>query len=208
MVCRNLEEARRDKLRRERALARLEEELRAVERKRGEARTGAEAELLTHPSLKRYLTRRRGRLELDSQKARDEERLDGKFLLSSSDDSLSAAEIALYYKQLKEVERGWRDQKHVLDLRPVYHRKQERIRAHVLLSFLALLLTRVAETRAADTWPNLRRELERMHLGYFQGSAGRVQQRTETTPRQRQILSALDVPEPPRFLAIEPAAAA
>jgi transposase len=208
VVCRNLEEARRDRSRRERALERLAEELGALERRRGEARTRAEAELLTHPTLKRYLTRRRGRLELDSQKARDEERLDGKFLLSSSDDSLSAAEIALYYKQLKEVERAWRDQKHVLDLRPIYHRKEERIRAHVLLSFLALLLTRVAETRARDTWPNLRRELERLHLGCFEGSAGRVQQRTETTPRQQDILTALDVPEPPRFLAIEPGTAA
>ena len=208
VVCRNLDEARRDKLRRERALERLEEELEAIGRRRGEVRTRAEAELLTHPSFKRYLSRRRGRLQIDRRKAREEEQLDGKFLLSSSDDSLSAAEIALYYKQLKEVERGWRDQKHVLDLRPIYHRKQERIRAHVLLSFLALLLTRVAETRASDTWPNLRRELERMHLGYFQGSAGRVQQRTETTPRQRQILAALELPEPARFRAIETAAGA
>jgi hypothetical protein len=131
--------------------------------------------------------------------------VDGKFLLSSSDDDLSAAEIALYYKQLKEVERGWREQKHILDLRPVYHRKEDRIRAHVLLSFLALLLTRVAETRARETWRNLRRELERIQLGYFHGSAGRVHQRTETTVRQRELLSALDVPEPPRFLAIKPA---
>jgi hypothetical protein len=75
----------------------------------------------------------------------------------------------------------------------------------VLLSFLALLLTRVAETRARDSWPTLRRELERIHLGSFHGSAGRLQQRTETTLRQREILTALDVPEPPRFLTIEPA---
>jgi len=205
VVCRNLEEARRDKHRREQALERLEQELEAVERKRGEARSQAEAELLTHPTLKRYLTRRRGRLLIDRAKARAEQHLDGKFLLSSSDDDLRAAEIALYYKQLKEVERGWRDQKHILDLRPIYHRKEDRIRSHVLLSFLALLLTRVAETRARDTWPNLRRELERIHLGYFHGSAGRVHQRTETTLRQREILSALDIPEPPRFLTIEPA---
>jgi hypothetical protein len=205
VVCRNLEEASRDRHRREQALARLAEELDALERKRGEARTLAEAELLTHPTLKRYLTRRRGRLVIDRAQAREEQRLDGKFLLSSSDDNLTAAEIALYYKQLKEVERGWRDQKHMLDLRPVYHRKQDRIRAHVLLSFLALLLTRVAETRARDTWRNLRRELERIHLGYFHGSAGRVHQRTETTAHQREILTALDVPEPPQFLAIETA---
>jgi hypothetical protein len=205
VVCRNLEEARRDKHHREQALERLEEELKAIERKQGEARIQAEAELLTHPTLRRYLSRRRGRLLLDHAKARAEQHLEGKFLLSSSDDDLSAAEIALYYKQLKEVERGWRDQKHNLDLRPIYHRKEDRIRSHVLLSFLALLLTRVAETRGNDTWPNLRRELERIHLGYFHGSAGRVHQRTETTLRQREILSALDVPEPPRFLTIKPA---
>lgn len=54
----------------------------------------------------------------------------------------------------------------------------------------------------------IRRELQRLHLGEFHGSAGRVLRRTEMTPAQRQILRALAVPEPPRFLAIEPAKAA
>ena len=53
----------------------------------------------------------------------------------------------------------------------------------------------------------LRRELDRLHLGEFSGSAGRVSQRTKTTRRQHEILTALDVPEPPRFLAIEPTGA-
>jgi hypothetical protein len=202
VVARNQDEARRDKFHREAALARLAEELAALERKQGEARTLAEAELLTHPTLKRYLVRRRGRLQIDRAKAREEQHLDGKFLISSSDDELSAAQMALYYKQLKEVERAWRDQKHILDLRPIYHRKEDRIRAHVLLSFLALLITRVAETRARDTWPNLRRELERIHLGYFHGTAGRALQRTELTLRQREIRAARETTEPPRFLAL------
>jgi hypothetical protein len=203
VVCRNLEEARRDKYRRERWLERLGEELEAVKGKQGEARAQAEAELITHPTM-RYITRRHGRLYIDRRKVNDDEHLDGKFLLSSSDDDLTADQIAVYYKQLIEVEACWRDQKHILDLRPIYHRKEDRIRAHVLLSFLALLLCRVAETRARDTWRNLRRELERLHLGYFHGTAGRVHQRTELTHRQREILAAIDVPEPPRFLAIEP----
>lgn len=205
VVARNQDEARRDRHRRDHALARLEQELAALERKQGDARTLAEAELLTHPTLKRYLARRHGHLRIDRAKANAEQHLDGKFLISSSDDDLTPAQMALYYKQLKEVERGWRDQKHILDLRPVYHRKEDRIRAHVLLSFLALLLTRVAETRARDTWPVLRRELQRIHLGYFHGSAGRVHQTSETTLRQREILNALDVPAPPRFLKIAPA---
>lgn len=209
VVCRNLHEAARDQARREKTLARIDDELAALERKRtAEDRRDAEALLLAHPSIGRYLTRRRGRLLVDQQKVRAEERVDGKFLLSSSDDALPAEEIALGYKQLIEVERGWRTLKHTLDLRPVHHRKQERIRAHVLLCFLALLLTRVIEVETQTTWPSVRRELQRMHLGAFHGSAGRVLQRTETTPAQRDLLKTLQLDEPPRFLAIEPAKAA
>ncbi len=209
VVCHNLHEAARDRARRERALARITEELAALERKKtADDRRDAEALLHAHPSIGRYLTRRRGRLVVDQQKVRAEERVDGKFLLSSSDDSLPAEEIALGYKQLIEVERSWRSFKHTLDLRPVYHRKQERIRAHVLLCFLALLLTRVVEVETGQTWPTVRCELQRMHVGEFRGSAGRVLQRTETTPAQLEILQALRVDEPPRFLAIEPAKAA
>jgi hypothetical protein len=208
VVCRNPHEAARDAARRARALARSDEELAALERKRtADERRDAEALLKAHPSLGRYLARRRGRLVVDQAKVKAEERVEGKFLLSSSDDSLSAEEIALGYKQLIEVERGWRTLKHTLDLRPVHHRKEERIRAHVLLCFLALLLTRIIEVEVGDTWPAVRRELQRMHLGEFRGSAGRVLQRTETTAAQRDILRALTIDEPPRFLAIEPAKA-
>lgn len=65
-----------------------------------------------------------------------------------------------------------------------------------------------AARRGKDTWPTIRREPQRMHLGEFHGSTGRVLQRTETTPGQRDILHALAIEEPPRFLAIEPAKAA
>lgn len=199
IVCRNLDEARRDAARRDQALARLDTELAAVAGKRGDARLRAEGELLAHPTLRRYLTRRGRRLVIDRAKVAAEARLDGKFLLSCSDDTLPADDIALGYKQLLEVERGWRDLKQVLELRPVYHRLDERIRAHVLLCWLALLLVRVAETSTGDTWRALRRDLQRMHLGEFAGPAGRVVQRTETSPRQAAIFRALDLPEPSRI---------
>jgi transposase len=69
----------------------------------------------------------------------EEAHLAGKYIISSSDDTLSAGDIALKYKQLMEVERAFRTLKTTLDLRPVYHRKDERIQAHVFLCFLALL---------------------------------------------------------------------
>jgi hypothetical protein len=197
VVVKNPAEELRDRERRASALERITVELAAIDRKTGDARLTAEGELLAHPTLKRYLTRRNGRLVIDKKKVAAEGRLDGKFLLSSSDDSLAAADMARLYKSLLQVEASWRDLKQVLELRPVYHRKEERIRAHVTLCFLALMLVRVVEKSTGDTWPNVRRELERMHLGEFQGTAGRVVQRTETTPRQREILRALEIEEPP-----------
>lgn len=201
VVCRNPEEARRDAIQRERHLRRIEAELEATRRKKTATdRRDAEALLARHPTLGRYLHRRDGQLEVDRARVLAERRIDGKFLLSTSDDSLSPEDVALGYKSLIEVERGWRSFKHTLDLRPVYHRKQERIRSHVQLCFLGLLLIRVAEREAGDTWRNLRHHLAQLHVGTFGGSAGRVTQRTELTPAQTEILRALQIPEPPRFL--------
>ncbi len=90
--------------------------------------------------------------------------------------------------------------KSTLDLRPVYHRKEDRIRAHVLLCWLALLLIRIAETHTGDTWRNLRDELQRLHLGTFTGPTGTSRQRTELTTHQQQILRALGIEAPPLFL--------
>jgi hypothetical protein len=84
-----------------------------------------------------------------------------------------------------------------LGLRPVYHHREDRIRAH--LCWLALLLIRVAETRAGDTWRNLRHELDRMHLVTFATADGRVAQRSAPTGDQKTILAALDLPETPQI---------
>ena len=100
-----------------------------------------------------------GLLRVDTTAIAAEAKLDGKFLLRSSDPQLSAEDIARGYKQLAAVERGWRDMKQILDLRPIYHRREDRIRAHVLLCWLALLLVRLAETHdQTRTWRQNRGE--------------------------------------------------
>lgn len=68
-----------------------------------------------------------------------------------------------------EVERGWRDMKQIIDLRPVSHRLEGRIRAHIVLCWLALLLIRIIETTVGTTWQTARRELDRLHCGTFTG---------------------------------------
>ena len=85
-------------------------------------------------------------------------------MLRTSDDSLTPTALPLAYKQLLEVERGWRDMKSCLGLRPVFRHREDRIRSHVQLCWLALLLIRVVENATGDTWRNVRHELERMHV--------------------------------------------
>ena len=156
--------------------------------------------LSTKPGLNRYLrVTPGGLLRIDAAKIKTEENLDGKYLLRTSDPKLPAEDIALGYKQLLEVERGWRDLKQVIDLRPVYHRKEERIRAHVILCWLALLLARISENACGQTWPELRRELDRIHVGTFTGPAGTFRQRTEITKAQRDILRQLKIDALPQI---------
>src|SRR5207344_855683 len=133
-----------------------------------------EGSLAGKPGLKRFLrVTPAGLLRIDKHAIKTETNLDGKYLLRSSDPHLSAEDIALGYKQLLEVERGWRDMKQIIDLRPVYHRREDRIRAHVLLCWLALLLIRVAETTAGEpwTWNRIRTELQRLHAVTCTGTA-------------------------------------
>ena len=129
----------------------------------------------TKPGLNRYLrVTPGGLLRIDASAIKAEENLDGKYLLRTSDPKLSAEDIALGYNQLPEVERGWRDLKQVIDLRPVYHRKEERIRAHVILCWLALLLIRIAETTTSTTWAKIADELDLLTLGTFTGRRGGI----------------------------------
>jgi transposase len=153
------------------------------------------------PGLNRFLrVTPGGLLRIDKKKITSETNLDGKYLLRCSDPALSAEDIALGYKQLLQVERGWRDMKTTLELRPVYHRLEDRIRAHVILCWLALLLIRIAETTTSDTWNRLREELQELHVGTFEGPAGTFRQRTELTTGQRDILDKLGIDPPKKII--------
>lgn len=124
---------------------------------------------------------------------------DGKWLLRTSDPTLTPEDLALAYKQLANVERGWRDMKGARRLRPVFHHREDRIRARVQMCWLALLLIRVTENATRDTWRNLHHELDRMHLVTLATPHGRVAQRSLATDKQKKILAALNLPEPPRY---------
>lgn len=203
VICYNPEAATRDQAVRDDLVARLTEKITGTDTLDATKRAELRGRIATKPGLNRYLRLTdTGLLRIDRAAVKAEQRLDGKYLLRSSDPTLSAEDIAVGYKQLLEVERGWRDMKSVLDLRPVHHRLEDRIRAHVLLCWLALLLVRVAETSTGATWPVIRATLERLHLITFTGPAGIFRQTTEPTKPQRDLFTALALEAPKKIIEI------
>jgi hypothetical protein len=73
--------------------------------------------------------------------------MDGKLLLVTNVNDLSAAEVVERYKALADIERGFRVLKSEIEIAPVFHRLPDRIRAHASLCFIALILYRVMRSR-------------------------------------------------------------
>jgi hypothetical protein len=207
VICHNPERATHDAAVRANIVAELSSRIAGSDQLSATHRAELYGKLSTKAVFKRFLRRTAtGKLRIDKAAITQEAHLDGKFLLRTDDESLSAEDIALGYKSLYEAERGWRDlKKTTVNIRPVYHRREDRIRAHVQLCWLALLVLRVAETRVGDTWRNIRNELDRIHLVTMATSKGIVSQRSELTPGQRHILGALELPVPPLFFEFTPA---
>ena len=201
VICHNPEAAQRDQAVRERLLAQLTETIAGADKLSATKRAELRGVISTKPGLNRYLrVTPSGLLRIDKATVKAETNLDGKYLLRSSDPRLSAEDIALGDKQLLQVERGWRDLKQVVDLRPVYHRLEERIRAHVLLCWLALLLVRIVETTTGATWRTLAAELHRLQVITFTGPDGTFRQRTELTKPQRDIYAKLGLDPPAKII--------
>ncbi len=201
VICYNPDQADRDAAVRTRLVAQLEETIAGADKLSATKRAELRGVISTKPGLHRYLrVTPGGLLRIDKHAIKTETNLDGKYLLRSSDPHLATEDIALGYKQLLEVERGWRDMKQIIDLRPIYHRLEDRIRAHVILCWLALLLVRVAETTTGQTWPTLRRDLDRLHVGTFTGPAGTFRQRTDLTKAQQDIFAKLQLPPPKQII--------
>ena len=198
MICFNPDRAVRDAAVRAKMITALEELIAGSDQLSVTKRAELRGRISTMPGPNRFLRVTPGGL-LRVDKAKAEENLDGKYLLRSADPAMSAEDIAAGYSQLLEVERGWTDMKSVLDLRPVYHRLEERIRAHVILCWLALLLIRVAENHTGQTWPAMRRELQRIAIGTFTGPAGTFRQRTDIPKTTRDLLATLKIDVPPKI---------
>ena len=203
VVVHNPKQAERDKAKRDDIVLETERRLAELQQLDGGAHSKAACDLRAHKTFGRYVRQTKtGLLRLDKGKIATEAKLDGKYLISTSDDHLSPEDVALGYKQLHEIERVNRDLKHTVDVRPVYHRRSDRIKSHVLLCWLALLLIRITENETGSSWHQLKNVLHPLSVAYHRTEHGRIAQTNPPTKEQKRVLDALKVKPPARFLEI------
>jgi transposase len=130
-----------------------------------------------------------------------EETIDGVLMLETTDLDLPAAEIVKRYKELAEIERGWRTLKSSLLLRPVYHWTERRILAHIFVCVLALQLERWMRNRLKTlSVPKALRLLQQIKVGKLTVNGKTMTMATRPTAEQKEILHKLGVkPIPTQF---------
>jgi Transposase DDE domain len=200
ILCLNAEEAEREKRHRDEILELLRVEL---DRLAGDHPKAA-CRLVASKRFGPYLSLdAEGRPVIDRAKVRRAEQLDGKFVLTTNDDSLSAADIALGYKGMWIIEACFRRMKTTgLGIRPMFHWTPRRIVAHVKLCVLALMIQRAAEIAAEAPWSRLAAVLGRLQAVRYTAEGATIVQASRITPELAAILKKLDVPRPKPILAV------
>lgn len=199
VVCYNPLEAERQRQHREEVVLELGEQLRTLR-----AHPKRACQLLSSRRYGPYLRRlQNGELRLSRKAIREKEKRDGLWVIHTNDEELSAEDLALAYKQLVRVEETWKTMKSVIEIRPVFHRSEGRIKAHVFLCVLALLLERVAERACDSTWPRLREELGSIKIAQLLTPNGTVYQTSSGSAEARNILKKLKIEPLPEILRVD-----
>lgn len=204
IVCRNLQEAERQRRHREELLAELRQDLARLD-PHAPGHTKRACELVASKRYGRYLARGPGgRLAIDPEAVRRAQRMDGKYVLLTNDDTLTPEDVGLGYKAMMIIEACFRRMKTTgLRIRPVYHWTAHRIASHVKLCVLALLLERAAEIRAGDTWRTLRLVLEQIKAVRYRVQGTSIVQSTRLTAQAATVLKKLGISPPKRILVVE-----
>ena len=193
IVCHNPEAAERDRHRREEIVARLRERL----------AKGGVPSMLKSPIYRRFLHLEGGDARIDMARVQADAKLDGKWVLTTNTE-LASHEVALAYKGLWRIEQAFRHLKSGLEVRPVFHWTPERVRSHVLVCFLALVLESALQRRLAQQAPQLsysqvRGDLERLRAVILDVEGRRYLLRTELKAQAYAAFQAVGVRPPPHI---------
>jgi transposase len=191
VVCLNEEQARKDRADREAIVEALREQL----------KQGDKA-LVGNKGYRKYLHSEGPKFTIDEEKVKWEERFDGKWVLQTDLEELSAEDVALQYKQLWMVEEMFRTVKTLLETRPIFHKRDETIRGHVFCSFLALLMRKELQDRLAAQgekleWTEMLRDLESLQYAVVESQGKRFLLRSDLGATTAAVFRAVGVAIPP-----------
>ncbi|MEW5993345.1 MAG: IS1634 family transposase [Candidatus Zixiibacteriota bacterium] len=192
IVCHNPEEAQKDAAARQAILAKLEATL-----------SHGPKSVIGNKGFKRFLKVRKGAVSIDAEAVKREARLDGKFVLRTNT-ALSAEEVAATYKSLWRVERVFRQEKSTLEIRPIYHHRDDTSMGHIVASFLALRLEldlqRRLEQEGVDvSWPDLVRDLSGVQAVHIELDGRSFVIRTDLGQWAAKALAAAGIRSPSRI---------
>jgi len=153
---------------------------------------------------RRYLKKGGGGYEIDRERVEKESRYDGKWVLRTNVD-LETEEVVRVYKDLWKVERAFRDMKDVLRIRPIYHWKEERVRGHITVCFLALYLMQYLEFMMGEEKGEvgkLMKAMRRLKVGEVELNGKMYRVRTEVDNEVEGMLGRIGLKLPPLIRAM------
>lgn len=139
IICFNPLQEERDRLKREEIVKSLKKKL----------KQGPKS-IVSNRGYKRYLNIQKTNVSIDEEKIASESKYDGKYILRTNT-QLTNREIAQSYKTLWKVERAFRELKSGLDLRPIYHYTDTRVKGHIMVCFLALVMETALYRKLKET---------------------------------------------------------
>jgi transposase len=138
-----------------------------------------------------------------------EKQIEGKYVITTGEQDWSVLDAVAFYKELSDLERGFRQLKDVLAMRPIYHQVEHRTKAHIFVAALALLVQRLLERRLVEAAVDLSAEraieaLSTVHLVTLRLDGQDTRRGVNGgSPDARRVLRALKLselrpPEPPK----------
>lgn len=190
IICLNERQAAKDQLTRDAIIDALKERI-----------SKGPKGLVGNKGYRRYVRIEKDSASIDLEKAKEEARFDGKYILRTNTD-LPADKVALKYKELWQVERVFRDVKSMLETRPVFHQRDDTIRGHVFCSFLALVLRKELERDLEKAghvfeWSQIKQDLKALQETQIEENGSRMAIRSRAEGVCGKVFQAVGVAMPP-----------
>jgi transposase len=202
IVCYNPKRAEKDKHHREREVEKLREKLESAQ---------SIKQLISNPVTRKFIkvNESKTKVTLDEEKIKADELYDGVFVLTTNT-KLPAIQVVERYKDLWQIEAGFRSLKSELEVGPIYHFKDRRIRAHIMICFMAFCM-RVALYKKLKahfkdepfSYMALMRDLSSLQAIGLTIKNKQIKIRTELKDGASQIFRAIGMRPPNRILSSE-----